>query len=146
MYQFHKADKISLKMKAKAVIDKFIKSDPTKNNINTNWCTIKIILNNLLNDYVPYKTTKSRNNLPWITNEIKCSMRKRDRLFIRARKSNSNTDWSNFRKSVAKSIILSHKNYINNIIGSNLIKNPKCFWSYVKLKRTDNIGVPTLKT
>ena len=69
-YQFHKADKISLKMKAKAVLDKFIKSDPTKNDINTNWCTIKSILNNLLNDYVPYRTTKSRHNLPWITNEI----------------------------------------------------------------------------
>ena len=76
-------------------------------------------------------------------------MRKRDRLFLRARKSNSNTDWSNFskfRNSVAKSIILSHRNYINNIIGSNLVENPKCFWSYFKLKRTDNIGVPTLKT
>ena len=149
MYQFHKADKISLKMKAKAALDKFLKSDPTKNDINTNWCTIKSILNNLLNDYVPYKSTKSRHNLQWITNEIKCSMRKRDILFLRARKSNSNTDWSNFRKfrnSVAKSIILSHKNYINNIIGSNLVENPKCFWSYVKLKRTDNIGVLTLKT
>ena len=149
MYQFHKADKISLKMKAKAVLDNFIKSDPTKNDINTNWCTIKSILNNLLNDYVPYRTTKSRHNLPWITNEIKRSMRKRDRLFHRARKSYSNIDWANFRKfrnSVAKTIISSHKNYINNIIGSNLVENPKCFWSYVRLKRTDNIGVPTLKT
>ena len=88
-----------------------MKSDPTKNDINTNWCTIKSILTNLLNDY-DYKTTKSRHNLPWITNEIKCSMRKRDRHFLRARKSNSNTDWSNFRKfrnSVAKSIKSSHK-------------------------------------
>ena len=76
-------------MKAKAVLHKLIKSDPTKNDINTNWCTIKSILN----DYVPYKTTKSRHNLPWITNQIKRSMRKRDRLFITARKSNSNTDW-----------------------------------------------------
>ena len=94
-HQFHKADKISLKMKAKAVLDKFIKTDPTKNDINTNWCTIRSIQNNLLNDYVPYRTTKSRHNLPWITNEIKRSVRKRDRLFLRARKSNSNTDWSN---------------------------------------------------
>ena len=93
MYQFHKANKISLKMKDKAVLDKFIKHDPTKNDINANWCTIKSILNNLLNDYVPYKTTKSRHNLPWITNEIKRSMIKRERLFIRAMKSNSNTDW-----------------------------------------------------
>ena len=68
-------------MKVKAVLDKFIMSDPTKNDINTNWCTIKSILSNLLNDYVPYRTTKSRHNLPWITNEIKRSMRKRDKLF-----------------------------------------------------------------
>ena len=110
-------------MKAKAVLDKFMKSDPTKNDIITNLSTIKSILNNLLNDYVPYKTTKSRHNLPWITNDIKRSMRKRDRHFPRARKSNSNTDWSIFRKlrnSVAKSIT-SHKNYINNIIGSKVI-------------------------
>ena len=149
MYQLHKAEKISLKMKAKAVLDTFLKSDPTKNDINTNWCTIKSIINNLLNDYIPYKTTKSRHNLPWKTNEIKRSIRKRDRLFLRTRKSNSNTNWSNCRKflnSVAKSTILSHKNYINNIIGSNLVQNPKYFWSYVKLKRTDKIGVPTLKT
>ena len=144
VYQFHTADNISLKMKTKAVFDKFIKFDPTKNDINTNWCTIKSILNNLLNDYVPYRATKSRHNLPWITNEIKRSMRKRDRLFLRVRKSNSNTDRSNFRKfrnSVAKSIISSHKNYFCNVV-----KNPKCFWSYVRLKRTENIGVPTLKT
>ena len=42
--QFQKADKISLKMKAKAVIDEFMKSDHTKNDINTNWCIIKIII------------------------------------------------------------------------------------------------------
>ena len=41
---------------------------------------------------------------------------------------------AHFRNSVAKSIILSHNNYINNIIGSNHVKNPKCFWSYAKLK------------
>ena len=52
VYQFHKADKISLKMKAKAVLDKFIKSDPTKNDIIANWCTTKSILNNLLNDFL----------------------------------------------------------------------------------------------
>ena len=55
-------------------------SDLTKNDINTNWCTIKSILSNLLNDYVPYRTTKSRHNLSWITNKIKRSMRKRDKL------------------------------------------------------------------
>ena len=88
MHKFHKADEISPMVKAEAVLDKFIASDPTKNYINTNWCTIKGILNVLLNDYVPYGTTKSRHNLPWLRNEIKRSMRKRVRLFLRSRKSN----------------------------------------------------------
>ena len=102
-----------------------MKSDPTKNYINTNWCTIKCILSNLLNDYVPYKTTESRHNLQLITNEIKRSMKKRGTHFLRARKSNFHTDWSNFRNfgySVAKSIISSHRNFINNIIGVTLLK------------------------
>ena len=74
VYQFHKAEEISLKMKANAALDKFMNSDPAKNDINTNWCAIKGILNNVLNEYVPYITSKSRHNQPWITNEIECSM------------------------------------------------------------------------
>ena len=54
VYQFCNADKISQRMKAKAVLDELIKSDPIKNDINTNWCTIKSIPNNLLDDYIPY--------------------------------------------------------------------------------------------
>ena len=130
VYQFHKADKMLLKMKTKAVLDTFIMSDPIKNDINTSWCTINCIQNNLLDDYIPYKTTKSRYNLPWIINEMKCSMRKQDRLFLRSGKSCSNVDWSHFRKfrnSVAKLIISSHRNHVNNIIGSNIIENPRCF-------------------
>ena len=41
-------------------------------------------------------------------------------------------------------ITSSHENYDNDIIGSNFFENAKCFWSYVKLKRTDNVVVPTL--
>ena len=64
--QFHKADKISLKMKARAVWDKCKKSDPTKNDINTIWCTIKSILNNQINNYVHYITANSRHNKEWL--------------------------------------------------------------------------------
>ena len=42
-------------------------------------------------------------------------------------------------------ITSSHKNYFSNIIGNNLVEDPKCFWSYVRLRRTDKVGVPTLK-
>ena len=56
-----------------------------------------------------------------------------------------------FRYSLTELITSSHTNHVNKIIGSNYVQNPKCIWSYAKLKRTDNIGdidigVPTLKT
>ena len=79
---------------------------------------------------------------------MKRSIRKRDRFFNRTSKSNSNTDWSDFmtfRNSVTKWIISSHKNYINKIIGSNIVDNSKCFRSYVGQKITDNVCAPTLK-
>ena len=37
VFHFHKADEISLKMKAEAVFEKFINFDPAKNDINPNW-------------------------------------------------------------------------------------------------------------
>ena len=98
-------------------------SDPIENDINANWCTIKSILNNVLNGYVPNRTTKSRHNLPWIAYEAKRRMRRRDRVFLRARKSN----FRKFSNSIAKSFISSHKDYANSIIGSNLYKDPRCF-------------------
>ena len=35
---------------------------------------------------------------------------------------------------------------MNNVIGKNISENPKSFWSYIKLTKTESLGVPTLKT
>ena len=148
VYQFHRADGMSLKMKARAVLDKFMGSDPTGDDIDAGWCTIESIQGGLLDDYVPYGTAESRHGLPWMTGEIGRGMRGRDGLFHRAGKSDSNIDWADFRKfrsSVAKAIMSSHENYVGNVIGSSLVGGPRCFWSCVGLKGTDNVGVPTLR-
>ena len=39
-----------------------------------------------------------------------------------------------------------HHSYINTIIGPQLTENPKRFYSYINLRRTESMGVPTLKT
>ena len=40
----------------------------------------------------------------------------------------------------------SHNSYLNDVIGDSLTENPKKFWSYVKLSRSENLGIPPLKT
>ena len=36
-----------------------------------------------------------------------------------------------------------HYDFINHTIGNRLTEQPKSFWSYIKLMRTENIGITT---
>ena len=36
--------------------------------------------------------------------------------------------------------------YLNNTVGNSLATDGKKFWSYVKFKRKETLGIPTLKT
>ena len=99
--------------------------------------------------HVPSKTTKGKRHLPWIDYDIKRKMRKRDRLFVKARRSKNQHDWATFRSyrnKVTKLVRNAHTRYINEVVGGSLKDNPKSFWSYVKLMRTENTGIPPLKS
>ena len=50
------------------------------------------------------------------------------------------------RNKVAKIVQKAHYNYINHTIGDRLTEQPKSFFSYVTLMRTENIGIPTHRT
>ena len=39
----------------------------------------------------------------------------------------------------------SSQTYINNVIGDSFNENPKTFWNFVRLKRTENLGIPPLR-
>ena len=47
---------------------------------------------------------------------------------------------------MAKVVQIAHHDYINHTIGDRLTEQPRSFWSCVELMRTENIGIPTLKT
>ena len=47
---------------------------------------------------------------------------------------------------MAKTVQKAHYNYVNHTIGDRITEQPKSFWSYVKLMRTENIGISTLRT
>ena len=76
-------------------------------------------------------------------------MRKRERLFKKARKSKGAALWQAYKKdrnSVKKQINLAHNKYVKEVIGSSLEEGEgKAFWNYIKLNRTDSIGISPLK-
>ena len=106
-------------------------------------------LQSLLDKHIPAKLRSGKRHLPWITPDLKRKMRKRDRMYSLARRTNSPVKWKSFRQyrnSLAKYIKQAHINYINEVVGGSLTDRPKTFWSYVKLMKTENLGIPTLRT
>ncbi|XP_041483448.1 uncharacterized protein LOC121430237 [Lytechinus variegatus] len=149
IHQFNKADIYQLKQAARDFSDAFLLSDPEKRSVETNWMMISNFLSKCLTELVPSKMSRGRRNLPWITQDIKQKMRKRDRLYKKACHQNTGADWEvfrRFRNQVAKTVHKAHDDYINNIIGASLSDNPKAFWSYIKSCRTEQIGIPPLRT
>ena len=149
IFQFHKADHQGLKDAVHKFSTEFLLSFPELNTVDENWSIITHFLNKCMNDFIPSKLSKGRHHLPWISPGLKRHMRKRDRLYKKARKHPSTSSWYCFRQyrnKVAKLVHRTHHDYINNVIGNSLSENPKSFWSYVKLCRSENIGFPTLRS
>ena len=76
-------------------------------------------------------------------------MHKKDRLHRRAVRTKDQHHWKAFkrqRNSVSTLIKDSHNSYLNDVIGGSLTENPKKFWSHVKHSRSENLGIPPLKT
>ena len=68
-------------------------------------------------------------------------------MHAKAKKSKNNTHWEKFRglrQLVNKRVAHSYQDYINTVIGDSLKENPKRFWSFIKLKKTESVGIPTL--
>ena len=98
---------------------------------------------------------RGRPDVPWMTKWIKNMLRCKQRLFNQARKTNKEEDKSAFRhlrKIIKKDLNKSHMEYVTSLLDFGQIENnkPKCsitkrFWSYIKGRKRDNVGIPTLK-
>ena len=151
LYNFNKVDTDQLKQRVKQFTEEFLLSDPSRNSVDTNWSKIRDNLYDILNACVPSKWSKAKRHLPWISTNLKRQMRKRDRLYRKAHKLQNNKAWHEFRQfrnHVAKAVHRARCNYmyVNSVIGASLAVKPKTFWSYVKLMRTENLGIPTLRS
>jgi len=117
--------------------------------VDENWNYFKLLLHQAIDKHVPQKQVKSNRKLPWITTQLKRMICKRERLFKKARRSKLASHWQvykSYRNLVKKQIQQAHERYVNEVIGGGLEEgNAKSFWNYVKLKRTESIGIPPLR-
>jgi hypothetical protein len=97
---------------------------------------------------VPSKHTTSRYTNPWIDTNIKRTIRRKQRAYRKARHTNKKRDrdrYKKLQKEVQYLIRRAHKNYLQSSLCGDFKENSKRFWSYVKSKGQEAVGVAPLK-
>ena len=98
--------------------------------------------------HVPTKMTSKRFNQPWFTQECKRTIRKKIRRYKVFKQTKRQSDWQIFQEA-SKSARKTCNNAYHTYIKQNFCDNPnkennKKFYSFIKAKRSDTIGVSPL--
>ena len=97
---------------------------------------------------VPCRVTSTRFGPPWLTNDIKRLSKKKQRWYNIARSTNLERDWALYQKLKKEMQQTCHKSY-NGYLSTLLDRNNNCtkrFWSFIKSKRKDQMGINVLQS
>ena len=112
------------------------------------WESFKSNCKNIIENNVPTKLSSSRFNQPWVNNTIKKLVKRKQRQFNRAKRSQKEKDWSRYKQSKNQQKIECKKafnSYVGNIIYPDINTKLKKFWSFIKSKKCDALGVSALR-
>ena len=109
------------------------------------WKEFKSICEEFLK-HIPFKPCSTNLKQPWCIPAIKCICRKKQRQYNRARLSKDPKDWATYyrtKKLVQQECRKAYNKYASDLVDEkgNISKR---LWSYIKCKRSDQIGVPSL--
>ena len=129
--------------------------------MDDNWSYISQRILEATDNFIPHKMSKGKHHLPWVSSSVKRLMNKRNRAYNKACRSGKAvhlTKCKRLRNVTTKRLRVAHDKYLNNVMGgltpeslqtepenagSNGIKRA---WSYLKLLRTESLGIPALVT
>ena len=126
---------------------------PSKS-VDENYQFFKETITTVINDHISQKKLSSRWSLPWLNNSIKRMIRKKQRLYNKAKRTGNATDWRNFkiiRKQIKSQLTTAHDEYVADLLSfskdysTNKPVPTKRFWSYIKSKKSHDVGIGPLK-
>ena len=149
IWNYTKADPTKAHQLLKEATDVYFSSSPDLRTLDENWNIFKKTVCDTMESCIPHKLSKGKISHPWISRDIVRHMRKRDRLYHKAKASKDQKDWAKYkvqRNKVQRLVEKAHVECLNSTVGNSLASDGKKFWSYVKSKRKETLGIPTLKT
>ena len=116
--------------------------------IETIWNDFKSNINSIITTRVPTKLTASKYSNPWMNTHIKRAIKRKQKAFKKARSTGTKRDRDRYKRlqqEVQWEVRRANRQYMQDIISESQTKNPKRFWSYIKSKGQEMIGVAPLK-
>ncbi|KAJ8029979.1 hypothetical protein HOLleu_29537 [Holothuria leucospilota] len=146
--QYSKGDYATMRRDTRGFCIKYFNGGQDMRTVEENWQLIKSFLEKTVKANIPTKMTKSRKSLPWITDTIRRLVRRRNRLhaiFKKTGKADVRKRWVELRSKIKREVYISHKNYINGMIGDIKV-DAKPFWRYINGQKKDKHTIPPLKS
>lgn len=112
------------------------------------WMAIRDMLKATMEKHVPTKTTAARHSDPWITTSIRRTIRRKQRAHNKARKTGKKRDQDRYKRLQTETrfeIRQASRNYMRDIVCDEFKTNSKRFWSFIKSKSQESMGVAPLK-
>ena len=135
-------------------------STPTEcTTVDENWSYISQKILEATDHFIQHKMSKGKRHLPWVSSSVKRLMIKRNQAYKKACRSGKAvhlTKYKRLHNITTKRLRVAHDKYLNDVMagltpeslgaepenaGSNGIKRA---WSYLKLLRTESLGIPAL--
>lgn len=141
-----KADLNAIKEDTRTLATEFKNTPYT--DIESMWHAFKTKITEIITKRVPSKLTCSKYTNPWMNSTIKRTIRRKQKAFKKARKSNSKRDrdrYKRLQKEVQWHTRRANRQYMQDIISDSSPDNKKKFYSYIKSKGQEMVGVAPLK-
>ena len=144
-HQYSKANWDSLKAALITTATEVTSKYEENANVDELWSTFHSKLLKAIDEFIPQKSKRMTASQPWIDSKLRRLLRRKVKLYQRAKASKNWDEYHQFQKEIKKEMRQAEWQHIENKITEGFeSNNTKPFWSYVKSKRQDNIGVAPL--
>jgi len=149
VFQYNRGNYDQLRSDIRLFAATFSASHAESRTVDANWLDLKETLITSIQKNIPTKLVSNRNRKPsWLTPSVQRAIKKRDKLARLAKRTGSQINRDRYRKARNYATGKIHREYfdqLNSVIG-NVDTNPRQFYRFIKYKRSDTIGISSLKS
>ena len=137
----------SLMSDVKKIMTMFTTTNSIKTPIDNLWTKFSKHIIDIQKRHLPSRMTSPRFSQPWITRECKRKICRKKRAYNKFKRTKLDSDWLKYQEAAKKSRKAcknAFNTYVQLSVSPDLKSNPEKFFSFIKNKRNENIGVSPL--